>query len=53
MYLPMEYKKSCTGDDSRTRPKSSTIGQDFKKYLIFNQDAINDFNPKPKYLKIF
>jgi hypothetical protein len=29
----MEYKKSHTGDDSRTRLKSSTLGQDAKKYF--------------------
>jgi len=31
-YAFMEYKKSHAGDDSRTRPKSSTLGQDVEKY---------------------
>jgi hypothetical protein len=49
----MEYKKSHTGDDSNTRPKSSTLGRDAKKILILNQNVINDLKPKPKCCKIF
>jgi hypothetical protein len=44
----MEYKKSHTGYDSKTMPKSSTLGQDANFLKILNQDAINDFNLKTK-----
>jgi hypothetical protein len=44
----MEYIKSHTGYDSKTMPKSSTLGQDANFFYKLNQDAINDFNFKPK-----